>query len=798
MTTSLETLSVLEFDRVLALVAMEAKSAPGKAAVRARKPLGSLEACEAAQGDLAETLRFIQSEGLLPLAGLDDIAPLFDRETVLELEESWHVLRAARATQAMRETILRTAGYPRLGNIVSSIPDLGEMLTQTNRYFTKEGKLREEASAELRAIRSKIHAKRNAIQRTLSDVMNRNSDAVQEPLVVLRGDRYCIPIRNDHRNAVPGILHERSGSGASFFIEPMAAIELNNDLADLLIQEREEIARIMRVISQLLFDRQDDILGGVSVAAEIDALQACALFQETIRGTRPLFTADRRLEILSGRHPLLDERLADAREEAFGEPPEARQVIPLTIAIGRSGDATSAPAALVISGPNAGGKTVAIKTAGLLVAMGMSGLPVPASDGTTLPCVDALHVLIGDDQSVSEHLSTFSAYLMRLKRILASATERSLVLLDELGSGTDPEEGAAIASSVIEHLLGMNALLIVTTHLSALKSFAVSDERIVNASMEFDAPTGKPTYRLITGIPGRSRAIEVATLIGLPRSVIDSARERLGERYGETDHLLAVLQKKMRELVASEEELAALRQSLEREQAEARDRAAKLEAERTRLGGTYREELERLRDDVSRQLANEIKALRDADRNARASVNANDVIRTVVRSVDKAMEFIPAEQRDVRVGEKAEHRKFKVTGEVVSISGRNAVLSVNGRKMTVETRDLVPRGGAPVPAAKPARRKEPSGGSSDVAVVTTELNLIGQRVEEALEESDRFLDRALLEGRQAVRLIHGFGTGALRKAIREYLRKHPAVKSWRPGEENEGGDGATIAVLEED
>jgi DNA mismatch repair protein MutS2 len=786
-----ESLQTLEFDRVLTLIALEAKSSPGKDAVARRRPLRTLEEVEGAQADLVEMVRYFHTEGLLPLAGLDDVAPLFQRENVLDIEEAWHVVRAVRATQAIREALLRSETTNRLARIASGIPDLGEVLTKTNKYFTREGKLREEASAELRAIRNRVHAKRAAIQKTLSDIMNRNAEAIQEPLIVMRGDRYCIPVRSDHRNAVTGILHERSGSGASFFIEPMGAIELNNDLADLLIQEREEIARITRFVSQTLFEYHDGIVDATRVAGELDALQACAVFYDTVRASRPSFSNDRTLHIVDGRHPLLDERLAPQRQEAFGEEAGERKVVPLTI------DLSGERSALVVSGPNAGGKTVALKTAGLLVAMGMSGLPVPAAEGTVLPCVDALHVLIGDDQSVLEHLSTFSAYLTRLKRILSRVTPQSLVLLDELGSGTDPEEGAALAASVIEHLLGTGALLVVTTHLSALKSFAVNDTRIVNASMEFDSATAQPTYRLISGIPGRSRAIEVAKIVGLPSSIIESARERLGERYGETDHLLAALQKRMSEVVAQHEELGALRASLESERRKMEERTAALEKERTRLGATYREELDRLRDDISRQVANEIKNLRELDRAARASLNANEVIRTITRPVDKAMEFLPVEEREVRVGEKAEHRKFKVKGEVVSVDGEKAVLNVNGRKMTVDVRDLVGQGQGPGKAAAGSRTGRPAvADATSAPLVSAELNLIGARVDEALDESDKFLDRSLLEGKQAVRIIHGFGTGKLRTAIREHLRKHPAVRSWRPGAENEGGDGATIAILE--
>jgi DNA mismatch repair protein MutS2 len=779
-------LQQLELDRVLTLIAMEAKSALGKDAVMARRPLPTLAACEAAQADLADMLRFFHREGLLPLAGLIDVGELLARESVLDLDDSWQVVRAARATQAIRETLVRTDTFPRLSVMAATIPDLGELLAKLNKYFTKDGKLREEASAELRSIRQRVHQKRTAIQKVLNDVMNRQADAIQEPLIVLRGDRYCIPVRSDHRNAVTGILHERSGSGASFFIEPMQAIELNNDLADLLIQEREEIARITRFVSQTIAEGAEDILDATRVAGELDALQACALFADTTQSTRPELNDDHVLNLIDGRHPLLDERLAAARQDAFGEAPSDRKVMPISVSLHRE------RTALVISGPNAGGKTVALKTTGLLVAMAMSGLPVPAAEGTVVPVLDSFHVLIGDDQSVLEHLSTFSAYLMRLKRMLAHVTDRSLVLLDELGSGTDPEEGAALAAAVIEHLIAAGALMIVTTHLSAIKSFAVNDVHIVNASMEFDSATGQPTYRMITGLPGRSRAIDVAAMIGLPSSIIDAARARLGDRYGETDTLLAELQRRMSEVLAQEDEVSRLRAGAEARERELAETRAALEKERAKLGSSYRDELERLRDDVSRQVANEIKNLREMDRSSRATLNAQNVVQTLTKPVEKAMEFIPAEQRDVHVGDRAEHRKFKVTGEVVSVDGNKAVLNVNGRKMQVDARDLAPLA-KPQTASKSSRAKVNVG--SDNPEISAELNLIGQRVDDALDGADKFLDRALLEGKQAVRIIHGFGTGALRKAVREHLRRHPAVKSWRPGAENEGGDGATVAVL---
>jgi DNA mismatch repair protein MutS2 len=423
--------------------------------------------------------------------------------------------------------------------------------------------------------------------------------------------------------------------------------------------------------------------------------------------------------------------------------------------------------------------------------------------------VDDFHVLIGDDQSVLEHLSTFSAYLVRLKRVVERATPRSLVLLDELGSGTDPEEGSALAAAVIEHILSVGCLTIVTTHLSALKSFAVNDTRIVNASMEFDSVTSHPTFRMIAGIPGRSRAIDVAQNIGLPPSIIAAARERLGDRYGETDHLLAELQKKMSEVLRLKDALSNDRIEVESDRRMLADKTAALEKERARLGSIYRDELDRLKDETGRRLNVELKSLRELQQSARGNVKASDLFAKVTQPVDEAMQFIPADDVTLRVGDRAEHRRFKTVGEIVSIDGTRAILSMNGKRMQVELKDLAPVAKATagktstksiLPANPPKASKKKSEQTDDThdmeVPVTAELNLIGQRVEEALEESDKFLDRALLDRKPAVRIIHGYGTGTLRKAVREHLRRHPAVRSYRPGDEHEGGDGATIALLD--
>lgn len=786
----------LEFDRVVELISLEARTSLGRDALAARAPLTTAEACDAAQGELWELVRYYLKEGLLPFSGLVDPRPIFENEA-LELSAAWEVVRAVRALNAIREALVRTDSYPRLRRIAEDIDDFRELQTKVGRFFNPDGTLREDASAELRSIRSKVHAKRSSIQRTLSELLGRHAEAVHDPIITLRGDRYCIPVKAERRVDVPGILHERSGSRASFFIEPISVVEANNDLAHLLIQEREEIARITRFVANELSLAAEQIVASSLIAGELDALQAAAVFADRVEAARPRFSEEREMRLVNGRHPLLDERLAELRAEAFGEEPDDRRVVPTTVEL------SATRPALLISGPNAGGKTVALKTAGLLVALATSGLPLPASEESIVPVIDQLHVLIGDDQDVMAHLSTFSAYLTRLKRVLEKTTSRSFVLLDELGSGTDPEEAGALAAAVVDFLLEKGCLMIITTHLAALKTHALAEDRIQNASMEFDSASGGPTFHLIVGVPGRSRAIDAAASVGLPEVIIRAAREKLGERYGEVDELLANLQQNLssaaqlrRELETEREKLAADRERIDSLRSE-------IEQERRTLARTYRDDINRIRDDVQSRLGRELRSLKELDKEAREKRKSAEIMQTVTEPLSRVTE--PAGPPDaIGVGDEVEHRRFPMKGVVQAIDGDRVTFIVNGKRMQADRGELLlAKKSAPNLPKEPKpvkiRATEDSAQEStdsETIVASAELNLIGQRVFDALEESDKFLDHSLVEGRTAVRLIHGYGSGALRKAIREHLRKHPAVRSFRPGNDQEGGDGATIALLD--
>ncbi len=782
-------LGTLEFGAILSIIALEARSEPGRVRVMRRRPGHDLAECELGQARLAEMVRHNASDGLLPLSGLSSVVELFNAETVPELDESWRALRACQAAQVVRETFLRDDGYPNLRALAETIDDLSPVIDAVGKFFTRDGKLREDASPELRSLRSKIIAKRAAIQKTLQGLMNTHPDAIQDEIITIRGDRYCIPVRADRRSDVQGILHERSGSGASFFVEPLSIVEPNNELADLLIHEREEIARIMRLIGQKLFDSAVPIQRAVAVAGEFDAIQACAVIFVTIEGSRPEFSSSGELRLVDGRHPLLDHRLAELRETAFGDRPGGTVIVPTSFTLG------GGRSALLISGPNAGGKTVALKTAGLVVAMAMSGLPVPAAEGTIIPIVDRLCVLIGDDQDVLEHRSTYSAYLLRLKSIMQLATKRSLALVDELGSGTDPEEGAALSAAVIEHFLETGCPLVVTTHIGALKSFALTDARVENAAMEFDVESGLPTFRLIPGVPGRSRAIETAERIGLPATIIASAREKLGGRYGDMDRLIRELQHRSDEMLAARDDLRDKNESLDAQLAEVQQRLDETKRERAKLAETYRDEIEALKREVRSKVSDELKAIRALDVKQREKLRPDGVAAELTRALEQRASTLPSSERALVIGDKVRHRTLGIEGEVREISGNKVTIRAGSKKMQVSASDLAFVEGVRRESAA-GERPRSRDDVSESPEAEAELNLVGFRVEDAIEETDRFIDKALLSGRKAVRLIHGFGTGALRRALREHLRTHPGVRGQRPGGEREGGDGATIATLD--
>lgn len=756
--------------------------------------------------ETGEAIAFQIRHGRLPLTGLEDIGAALD---ALEgsggagsPEDFRSIVRAARAAEAVRK-MLGKADTPNLSARRDRLPAFDALLAQASRLFGADGLLKDDASPQLATIRQRLRRRRGEVSRLLEKLLDERRDSVGDAVVVLRNDRYCLPVQASARARVPGIVHDRSGSGQTVFVEPMEVIESNNDLALLGAEERREVVRLLQDFGRAILEQEEPLSKAVAELASLDALEAKASFAEIGQARLPEISEDGGWTIVAARHPLLDARFEKLRQRVLGETREGRHAVPLDFELPRD------RRLLVVSGPNAGGKTVVLKTAGLFSLLAQCGVPVPAAPGTRLPIFRSVRTEIGDAQAILSDRSTFSSSMETLAEILAAAGPGALALIDEIGGATDPEEGSALAVAFLEAYLESGGRALVTTHLSAVKSFAAARPDALCAAMEFDEATGRPNYRLHAGLAGSSRAISVAREQGIPEAVLARANEILGEAWQRREKAESEAEQALERLRAGERELA-------REREAAREQAALLESERSTLAEERTRMLAdglagfaRARDALSRKVADELDAARrETQRLAQAS--AARVLEEAERAVE--VETVLAEARDaeelrsreVAPGERARVRGLGAEANVVSFDGDWAHLEMGGKRMRVRRSELEPVKAAagnrkPSAVSRPAASAHSSRltaeGSGGIAGSTAEVNVIGQRLEEAIDAVERALDQALLAGASRLRVIHGHGTGRLRDGLREQFRKHGAVESLKAADRNEGGNGATILDL---
>lgn len=756
---------------------------------------------------LAETSEmqvFRAGKGRLPLAGVEDISPLLealrDSGGAAGPEEFRPILAAARAAEAVRRALVK-ADSPRLSRRGEAMPGFVSLLGLARRLFDADGSIRDDASPALHDARTRLRRRRTEVSRSLNRILDERRDFLGDAIVVLRNDRYCLPVLASARARVPGIVHDRSGSGQTVFVEPIDVIESNNELALLAGEERREVERLLAGFGQEVLASGDDLEDAVRQIASLDALEAKVEFGQKAAGRIPELSTDGRWTISAARHPLLDPLLAPLRLSALGEAPgtrpgRAREIIPLDL------DLPAEKRLLAVSGPNAGGKTVVLKTAGLFSLMAQAGLPLPCGPSTRLPVFAAIHAEIGDAQEIMAGRSTFSSSMETLAAILRESGPGRLALIDEIGGSTDPEEGSALAIAFLEEYLARGGRALVTTHFSALKNFAAGRADAVGAAMEFDEETGRPNYRLHPGLSGRSRALSVAREQGLPESVLRRSREILGEAWRRREEQESAAESALERLRQSEKELARQREAVRREAqmlAEERERGA---AEHARMLAEGLAGFERARTDLAQRIGQEIEALRsDASRRAETSTDrllaraeaAGTPEPVVAEAVEKAL----SRTRELLPGERARVRGSKSAGVVLSLDSESAWLEVAGKRMRFARAELEPLGGGP--EASSGKKRGPVAasvsGPEPVNTATLEVNVIGQRIDDALPEIEKRLDEALLAGAGRLRIIHGHGSGRLRDAVREHFREHPAVASLRAGDAREGGNGATIIEL---
>ena len=799
---SLATAAALELPSLLSLIAASASTDLGEARVLGLRPTADRATLEIRRRRYDEVRRLMAGQSLVssreravgPI--LEAIAGVSYRLEGADLVEVAALLRASTSVIArVRES---EATFPELERSIASIPDIEALLRLLDRTFDARGEIRENATPLLAELRTRIRSVRQSLYEHMHSLVEEHREHLSEETVPMRGGRLVLVLQAGARGRVPGLVHGRSGSGKSFYFEPLASVEGNNQLQQAV---EDEEAEKRRIFAEVLSELQKQI-GAVRIhgewVGELDLHQAAVRFAEVCGGNLAEL-ADRHDPALKGaRHPLLDPRLAELRRRALGQEGHTGEIVPLDI------EMSAERRALVLTGPNAGGKTVTLKTTGLLTLMHHCGLPIPAAKGSRLPVLDALVATVGDDQDLLADRSTFSGRLLRLKEAWESAGPDSLILLDELGSGTDPEEGAALSTALLEGLVGRRSLVLVTTHLSQVAAAALETDGAFCAAMQFDGSTGEPTYRLQVGPPGGSEALALAHRLGLPKPWLDRAESLLGTEHRDLRRLLAEVESHRLELERAQAKLAEEVEDAESLRRRLAQRESELAAERKSVGKKLKAEMQAFRLEVQGRLRREVERLTaEVDKGRRKGL-AGEATARLFEEAPKVEVEADEEELPLVVGGAVRHRRLGWVGVLEKLEKGRAQVLMQGKSLLCKEKELVGVRGAgterPVSSgASPLAKRRPAAvsGPAEAADLSpeSELFLVGQRVEPALQRLDRFLDKSLLASVGAVRIIHGHGSGRLRNAVREHLKGHPAVSSHRPGKAEEGGDGATVVAL---
>ena len=791
---------VLEFDKLRELLRLRTTCAPGKRAVDALEPSTDRNALEGGFAHIREAREWLRAGNELGFGGLADPQGWLEH-----LEGAGVVLEPAELLDAA--SLLDTAGwlrqqfreeavkFPLLAAQVVTVTDFRDTLAAIRRCVLPNREISDDASPALRRIRASVAQTRESIQKSLKQILRARNAEAGEDYVTLRNDRFVIPVRAENRRGVPGIVHGASGTGQTVFLEPLETVESNNQLVQLAEDETAEILRILRELTERLRNIRGPLLAAAETIAAIDSIFARGRFARDFDAAMPEFTANSELRLQDARHPVLEDKLRR----------ENRAIVPMTLALG--GDER----VLVISGPNTGGKTVALKTTGIVVLSAQSGIPV-AAQRAVLPLFDRVLVDIGDEQSIAADLSTFSAHVLNLKSMLQAATPQSLVLVDEMGTGTAPEEGAALAVALLDEFRAKNCIVLATTHHDRLKTYASTTPGVVNAAVEFDDVNLRPTYRLMVGVPGGSSGIAIAQRLGLASSIIERARSLLTPESREAADLIAYLHRSRDELDRLQQQMTAERHALEEERAKLRTQWVERQQKRIKeLEDKFAEMQKRFDENVAhvveavkdRQLRGQIeksarRKLQDARGEAREELNA-----AVVKTLSDAQSDLGTSAQNEAIrpetlqsGQRIRVRGFNKPVIFRRLDGSSAEIEAGPLRMKVGVEEIVG-----VESVKPGM--PPAGGvSSGITVranseeeIADEINLIGSTVEEATERVDKFLDQAALARKGRIRIIHGHGTGALRKGLAEFLKSHPLVARQSFETEDRGGKAITVVEL---
>ena len=790
-------LHTLEYNKILDQLTEYAFSADAKSRCQKLRPITDRAQIEQLQQQTSDALSRLFKYGSLSFSGVTDIRDSLKRLEIggalsaIELLRVCSLLESAKRAKAFaRSQDDNDQPDDSLTSLFAGIEPLTPLYDEIRRCILSEDEIADDASSTLHSIRRSMRGMNDKIRAQMNSMINNTTTRsyLQDTVITMRDGRYCLPVKAEAKSLVPGMIHDQSSTGSTLFIEPMAVVNLNNEYKELQLREQEEIEVILAGLSNLTASYATQLLADYELLTELDFIFARAAFAQTYNGVAPLFNDDGRIHIRKGRHPLLD----------------PKKVVPIDVRLGEDFRL------LIVTGPNTGGKTVSLKTVGLLTLMGQSGLHIPASERSELGIFDEVFADIGDEQSIEQSLSTFSSHMVNIIRILEQVNDRSLVLFDELCAGTDPTEGAALAISILSKLHLYGARIMATTHYSELKVYALSTPGVENACCEFDVATLSPTYRLLIGIPGKSNAFAISEKLGLPTDFIADAKGRISKSEGDFEDLIADLEKS--------------RSTIEREQLEINQYKAEIESLKEKLE-QKQERLDSSRDKILReaneQAYNILKEAKDvADETIRnfnkygkagAPVSEMEKERTKLRGkMDKAAQKMSEQKKasvpnhnvpkKLRIGDSVKVISMNLKGTVHSLPNARGDLYVQMGilRSLVNINDLILLEEDAAPGTK--KFQKTSAGKikmSKSASVSTEINLIGKTTDEAIPLLDKYLDDAYLAHLPSVRIVHGKGTGALRNAVQAHLKRLKYVKSFHLGEFGEGDAGVTIAEFKD-
>lgn len=783
-------LHTLEYDKIINLLAEHASSASGQERCKTLVPMNDLEEINRAQQETADALTRIYQKGSISFSGTRDVLASLKRLEIgssLSIPELLQICSLLEATNRVKQFSRREdseAPKDSLDDYFEQLEPLTFVFEKIRHCILSEDEVSDDASPTLKQIRRSMGQAYDKIQSTLHSLVNGSARTyLQEAVITQRNGRYCVPVKAEYRGQVPGMIHDQSSTGSTLFVEPMSVVKLNNDIRELMLKEEEEIQVILARLSSDVALYGESIGNNYRLLGLLDFIFAKALFAKQLKATRPILNTRGMIQIKEGRHPLLD----------------PKKVVPINLSLGQDFNL------LIVTGPNTGGKTVSLKTVGLLTLMGQAGLHIPAFQGSRLAVFDQVYADIGDEQSIEQSLSTFSSHMTNIVRILNEASLNSLVLFDELCAGTDPTEGAALAISILSHLHKQGIRTMATTHYSELKVYALSEPGVENACCEFDVETLSPTYRLLIGIPGKSNAFAISSKLGLPDFLIEDARVQLSEQTENFEDLLAELEESRKTILLEQEQIQkykedikGLRKGLERKQ-------DKLEAQRERILREANEEAQAILREA-KEYADQ--TMKNFHKFGKANVSVSEMeaerarLREKISKVDQNLAMKPEQKprkqvkaSALRLGDSVHVMSLNLDGTISSLPDAkgNVFVQMGILRSQVKVTDLIL-----LEENEGSSKQSHKSNTSKIkmtksASVSSEINLLGMTVDEALSQLDKYLDDAYLAHLPSVRIVHGKGTGALRKAVQSHLKRVKYVKSFRLGELGEGDAGVTIA-----